>query len=194
MVSRVLLAMTLLISMWAVASCNGNDDDDTSTGDTDSDTDSDSDDVQGVCGMRGEATVFTDSYSGTEEYFLTADEGYGEDVCIVRYDVNYVGEAPDAEDCFLGKWAHTLEFSNPVTVADEGGVCESSDLALDAATIAALDGMQVHYCHGRDMSDHANVLYSYDEDQGAWMGIATSGWDEDTGAFHYTISLGWCEY
>ena len=45
-----------------------------------------------VCGQRGQATATASTYSGWEEFFMTGDEGLGDDVCVVRFDVKRSGD------------------------------------------------------------------------------------------------------
>src|SRR5262245_46777887 len=48
----------------------------------------------GVCGQRSEGTVTADSYDADEEFYLVGEEGFGEELCVVRFEVTRVGDAP----------------------------------------------------------------------------------------------------
>ena len=93
----------------------------------------------GVCGERGMATVNTTAYDGTAEFYIIGEAGLGVDVCVVRYDVKRMGAAPascaDPTTSTACAWSHTVTFSNPTVVTNEGGACDASDSvpALDAA-------------------------------------------------------------
>ena len=194
----------ILIALFAalsVVSCGDDDSDpptsdetdsgeastDTDT-DTDADTDSDTDTGPGlgVCGRQGNAIVGDESFQGTEDYYLTGEEGQGEDVCRVQLEVNYVGVGPNPDQCPNCLWAYTVELTNPVVLIDESDACANSDLGLDETALAGLDGSQVSFGYGPDPSYHFDLLYQYNEAQGEWVGITQSvGWDEETGELTY---------
>ena len=94
-----------------------------------------------VCGQRGPATATATTYSGWEEFFMTGDEGLGDDVCVVRFDVKRSGAAPGG--CTECSWTQTVEYSNPTIVKDVSGACANSDLGLTAAKIASVTGTQM---------------------------------------------------
>jgi len=93
----------------------------------------------GVCGERGMATATTTAYDGTAEFYIIGEAGLGVDVCVVRYDVKRKSAAPagcaDPTTGTACSWSHTVTFSNPTVVTNEGGACDASDSvpALDAA-------------------------------------------------------------
>jgi hypothetical protein len=152
----------------------------------------------GVCGQRGEATVDADSFSGFEEFYLIGEEGFGEDICVVRFDVARVGDAPDGcddpaagVDCL---WTHLVELSNPSVVTDEGGVCAGSDLGLDAEAIAALDGSRVAYGFVSEFAGHNSVLLKYDDGLGRWDAHGNGTWDQGASAFRFDRRDGYCDY
>jgi hypothetical protein len=153
----------------------------------------------GVCGKRSEGVVTTDSYEAFEEIFLTGDEGFGDDVCVVRFDVRRVGDAPPGCDESAGQqdmclWTHLVEYSNPTVVLDVDGVCASSSLGMDAAAIAAIEGVQIAYGYVREYQGHNSVLMSYSEERSAWEPGVNAGWSPETGDFQYDRRDGLCEY
>jgi hypothetical protein len=150
----------------------------------------------GVCGQRGEATVNATEFAGFEEFYIISEEGFGEDICVVRFDVARVGEAPagcmDADvDCL---WAHTVEFSNPSVVLDEGGVCSNSELGLDADAIAEIDGSRASYGFVSEVVGHANVMMKYDETMATWDAYGNGSYDEAEESFDFDRRDGLCDY
>lgn len=153
----------------------------------------------GVCGKRSEGIVTTESYEAFEEIFLIGDEGFGEDLCVVRFDVRRVGDAPPGCDESAGQqdmclWTHLVEYSNPTVVLDVDGVCASSSLALDSAAIAAIEGVQIAYGYVREYQGHNSVLMSYSEERSAWEPGVNAGWSPETGDFQYDRRDGICDY
>ncbi len=146
----------------------------------------------GACGMNGEARVSSDRFEGVEEYYLIGDEGMGEDLCRIRFDVVLVGESPVA--CDICTWALIVERRNPVTVTDEEGACARSELGLDAETIDALDGTRTGYGYVPEYVGHSNVLMQLDEETGIWEAVTFAAWDEETAALYYDRSDGACGY
>ena len=150
----------------------------------------------GVCGQRGEATVNATEFSGFEEFYIIGEEGFGEDICIVRFDVARVGDAPagcsDADvDCL---WTHMVEFSNPSVVLDEGGVCADSELGLDAAAIAEIDGSRASYGFVSEFVGHNSVVMKYDEAMGIWDAYGNGTYDEAAEEFGFDRRDGLCDY
>lgn len=152
----------------------------------------------GVCGERGQSTVSTTSFVGFEERYLIGEEGLGEDICVVRFDVTRVGAAPGGcddpaagVDCL---WTHRVTFSNPSIVRHVGDVCANSELALDDAAIAALDGLQVAYGFVSEYAGHASVLMKYEEASGTWDAYGNAAWDPENSAFRFDHRDGFCGY
>lgn len=148
---------------------------------------------QGVCGQRGQSPVTTTtSFEGFEELYLIADRGFGEDICVVRFDVVRVGDAPaGCEDC---RWTHLVEYSTPTLVTDVDGVCENSELGLSAARIAEIEGSQAAYGYVFEYSGHNSVLLKYDADLDTWDPFGNATWDEETSAFRFDRRDGFCNY
>jgi hypothetical protein len=146
----------------------------------------------GVCAHRAEATVTVDDFTGYEEYVLIGDEGFGEDICVVRFDVTRVGAAPEGcTDCL---WSHLVERGNPTVVIDENGVCGTSELGLDATAIAELDGSQVAYGFVPELDGHASIALTHIEASNSWEAYNNATWNEDTGRFRFDRRNGACTY
>jgi hypothetical protein len=168
----------------------------TGTGGTDAGAGDGGSTQTGVCGQRGEATVNATEFTGFEEFFLISEEGFGEDICIVRFDVARVGDAPPdcSDDGVACLWSHTVEFSNPSVVLDEDGVCADSELALDAAAIAEIDGSRASYGFVAEFAGHDRILMKYDEAMGIWNGYGNATYDEAAEAFRFDRRDGFCDY
>jgi hypothetical protein len=146
----------------------------------------------GVCGHRGESTVSDSEFEGFEEYFLIGEEGFGDDICIVRFDVTRVGEAPaGCTDCV---WSHLVELGNPTTELDENGVCAKSELAFDAERIAELDGSQIAYGFVREFAGHNSVVLSYDDALGSWEPFGNATYDAAIERLKFERRNGNCGY
>jgi hypothetical protein len=153
----------------------------------------------GVCGLRSVGVVTADDFETYEEFYLLGEEGFGEEVCIVRVDVVRVGEAPAGCDEMAGQqdeclWTHQVEYRNPEVVLDEDGACANSDLALDAAAIAALEGKQMGYGYVFEYQGHNSVLMEYSVERSAWEPGVNAGWTESTGDFQFDRRDGFCDY
>jgi len=120
----------------------------------------------GLCGFSGEATVSVASYEGWEEYYLIGDEGYGAELCLVRYPVTVVADtiAPDCPGCL---WAHVVEYGQPQITANVDGVCADSELGLTAEVIASYVGRRLTY--GASADEYGNGTFVvYAEGSGTW--------------------------
>jgi hypothetical protein len=152
----------------------------------------------GVCGLRGMGTVSESEFSGYQELYIISEEGFGEDICVVRFDVKRVGAAPDGCDDPAGDvdclWTHMVELSNPMMMTDEGGVCADSELGLDAAAIAKLVGSRFSYGFVSEFAGHNSVLMKYDDASGKWDADGNANWNAETGAFRFDRRDGFCNY
>jgi hypothetical protein len=148
---------------------------------------------EGVCGQRGVSSVTADSFEGYEEYYLISDEGFGEDICVVRFAVTRVGEGPGGcDDC---AWTHRVEYGSPEVLADVDGVCAESELALDAARVEAIAGSEgSSYGYVFEYSGHVSVLMKYDEASATWVPNGNGSWNEETGRLSYDRRDGFCGY
>ena len=154
----------------------------------------------GVCGVRGESTVNTaDTFEGYQEFFIIGDEGFGVDVCVVRFTVSRAGDAPEGCENFAGQqdeclWTHLVEFSDPEVMLDEGGVCGNSELGLDMDAIAAIDGSQEAYGYVFEFQGHNSVLLRYDAETETWAPNGNASWDADTSDFFFDRRDGFCMF
>jgi hypothetical protein len=149
--------------------------------------------------VRSEGIVTTEAFDSYEEFYLLSDGGFGEHICVIRFDVTRVGEAPGGCEEFAGQqdeclWTHLVEYNNPSVVNDEGGVCANSELHMDEAAIAAIDGRQVAYGYVFEYQGHNSVLMTYNEDRAVWEAGVNAGWNEETGDFQFDRRDGFCSY
>ncbi len=153
----------------------------------------------GVCGLRSAGTVTSDAFETYEELYLLGDEGFGEEVCVVRVEVVRVGDAPPGCDEMAGQqdeclWTHQVEYRNPEVLLDENGACANSDLGMDAAAVAALDRTQKAYGYVFEYQGHNSVLMIYSEESSLWEPDVNAGWTESTGDFQFDRRDGFCNY
>jgi hypothetical protein len=151
-----------------------------------------------VCGQRGQSMVNASMFEGYEEYFIISEEGFGEDICVVRFDVRRVGEAPAGcddpaadVDCL---WTHLVEFSNPMVLTDTDGVCADSELGLDQAAIDEIDGSRAAYGFVSEFAGHNSVLMKYDDAMAKWDAYGNATWDEGASFFRFDNRDGLCGY
>lgn len=146
----------------------------------------------GVCAHRSEGTVTADEFTSFEEYYLIGEEGFGDDICVVRFDVTRVGPAPDGcTDCL---WTHTVELGMASVEVDQNGVCASSELGMDADAIAELEGSQVSYGFVPEAVGHASIVVTYNDSTRAWEEYNSATWDDNTGFFRFDRRSGFCSY
>jgi hypothetical protein len=146
----------------------------------------------GVCGQRGRSPVDGDSFEGYEEYYLIGDDGFGVDICVVRFAVNRIGPAPaGCDEC---AWTHQVEYSNPEVLEDVDGVCANSELGLDSARIDEIDGSIEAYGFVYEYAGHVSVLMRYDEASASWGPNGNASWSEATGELRFTRPDGFCGY
>ena len=152
----------------------------------------------GVCGQRGRSTVDTTRFEGYEEFYIIADRGFGDDICVVRFDVKRVGEAPAGcdnptadVDCL---WTHLIEYSHPTVMTDVDSVCAKSQRKLDAAAIDAIDGSRAAYGFVSEFAGHNSVLMKYDDAKMMWDAQGNATWDESASALRFDRRDGLCGY
>lgn len=147
----------------------------------------------GVCGQRGKGTANATVYEGYEEFYLIAEEGFGSDICVVRFDVKRVGEAPAG--CMDCEWTHRVELSNPSVITDVDGVCAKSELGFSAAKIAATASASASYGYVSEFAGHNSVLMKYgDGGTTIWDAYGNATWDEATSSFRFDRRNGFCGY
>jgi hypothetical protein len=146
----------------------------------------------GVCGQRGESPVSADDFQGYEELYIISDEGFGVDICVVRFDVGRVGDAPGGcEDCV---WSHEVQYSNPQILTDVDNVCANSQLGLTAAKLEEIDGSRAAYGFVNEYAGHVSVLVKYDEATGTWGPNGNATWTAQTGRLRFDRRDGTCDY
>lgn len=151
----------------------------------------------GVCGQRGEATIGTDTFEGFEEFYIIGEGGFGEDICVVRFDVTRAGDAPDGCADTEGMpcmWTHMVEYSNPSVELDEGGVCANSDLGFDDEKMAELDGSRAAYGFVSEYQGHNSVVLKYDSDLDMYVPFGNATFDEENGVFRFDRRDGFCNF
>jgi hypothetical protein len=149
------------------------------------------------CGERGMATANATTYDGTTEFYIIGDNGLGDEVCTIRFDVKRTGAAPancmDPTTSAACTWSHQVTFSNPMVITNTNGACDASDSVppLDAAGIARINNSTI----GRGFSKvagHGDSLMKYDGTK--WTVVGHSSWNETTSAFDYNVITGACNY
>ncbi|HTV18348.1 MAG TPA: hypothetical protein VMG12_06745 [Polyangiaceae bacterium] len=146
----------------------------------------------GVCGARGQSPVNADTFEGYEEFYLIGEDGFGEDICVVRFEVSRVGDAPaGCDDC---AWTHLVEYRNPEILTDVDDVCATSQLGMNSARIEEIDGSQAAYGFVYEYSGHVSVLMKYDEATGSWGPNGNATWSEETGELRFDRRDGFCGY
>ncbi len=166
--------------------------------DSGSDSDGDSDAEQdagyentGICGTAGQGVVSNETFQGTEDRYLIANEGGGVDICRIRYTLRLVGEP--RTDCSLCDWAFDLEIDSDVTIfAEEQSGCAGSSLGFDESTIAGLIGERVSYGYVDEYMGHESVIMQYRNNQ--WEAVTFASWNPDTGELSYDRKDGTCGY
>lgn len=157
----------------------------------------------GVCADHAEVTVDTTSFDGWEERYIISDSGLGADAdrpCVVRFDLKRVGDAPHASGCMdsLSKkceWTHLVEYSNPKVMADIGGACAKSDLAMSADGIAKIVGSRVEVGFSKQVNGaHGSARMIYFDAKQAWDVAGNAAWDGATSKLSYTFRDGFCNY
>jgi len=148
----------------------------------------------GVCGQRGEATATATTFDGWEEFFMLSDEGLGDAVCVVRFDLKRVGPAP-CGSCTVCTWTHQVEYSNPRVMTDTGGVCANSDLALTTAKINSIVGTRLSIGFARELGGaHGSARMKWFDAQQKWDVFGNATWDTTTNLFRYDYRDGFCNY
>jgi hypothetical protein len=147
----------------------------------------------GVCGERGRATADATSFDGYAERFLIGEQGFGSDVCAVRFALKRVGDAPGG--CAECTWTHLLEYGDPTVVTDVDGACAGSDLGLDAAAIAQVVGTRVALGFAKQPGGaHGSARMLYVDATQTWEVFGNATWEESSKTFTYDYRGGLCNY
>ena len=161
--------------------------------DSDSDTDTGSVTTLALTGYSGQADAGYDGYSGTEDWYFIADEGAGDDICRIRYNVEHSATRTDCpssghSDCI---WAWDVVVSGAAIVSESGIGCSGS-FGLNAHTVSGLDGSTFGLGYNPDYYGHAAVMV---RDMGkGWNVVSFATWNEVTEAFTYQWDQGFTEY
>jgi len=116
-------------------------------------------------------------YAGTETWTFVGDEGYGDVICEVSYDVNSTAERSDCPGCL---WAWDLQITNVTTPVDVDGACAA--VGLDTA--ATLAGTEVSYGYDPVYDGHAQILMFFNGTD--WQAGTYAQWDDTKKTFNYT--------
>jgi len=145
-------------------------------------------DNQGLLGRAGTATVSYTSYEGTEELYFAADQGQGEDICRIRYDLSSTAVRDDCADC---EWAFDLVVSGAELITETAPGCLAT-VGADSAALGDLEGTVVSYGYDPDYFGHIEILFV--EQGGAWAAADHASWDASSGAFSYDWEDGYHPY
>ncbi len=210
-----LLAITLTL---ALTGCPTGDDDDTGDDDTSADDDTGDDDTgdddtgdddtgdddsadddtgdddttttgTGLLGRSGTATAGPGIYNGTEDIYLVAEKGAGDDVCRVSYDLTATGVRDDCTDC---DWALDLERSGATAVVWDHADCGNL-LNIGSDDVTVLDGTAVSYGYIDEYFGHASVLTEYTANQ-TWEVVGFASYDASGGTLVYDLEDGFIGY
>src|SRR5690606_37593364 len=115
----------------------------------------------------------------------------GDPQCVVRVQVHRVGDAPpDCPDCL---WSHSVQRSEPEVLTNIDDACSKSELALDAAAVAALADEVLDYGYVHEYTGHNDVLMGYDTTD-LWKARHFAQWSEDSGELVFDRRDGFCNY
>jgi hypothetical protein len=147
----------------------------------------------GVCGRRGQATADPTSFVGYEERYLIGEQGFGTDICAVRFDLTRVGDAPAG--CSECVWTQLLEYGKANVATDAGGACAGSDLALTQGALAKITGSRVAIGFARQLGGaHGSARMTYNEATATWDVTGNATWNETSKAFKFDYREGVCNY
>ena len=148
----------------------------------------------GLLSRQGTGVIdATPSYTGSEALVFVGDEGYGQELCRISYDLTSTAPRPDCPGC---GWAFDLVVSNVVVETDVDEACALS-LATEfslAPSVDDLDGLALSYGYHPDYFGHAQVLMFYDEDSSAWRGLTVAVYDDQKMTIAYDLVDGLHEY
>jgi hypothetical protein len=167
-------------------------DDDTGDDDTGDDDTGDDDTTTtgtGLFGRSGTATAGPGAYTGSEDLYLVAEKGAGDDVCRVRYDLTTTAVREDCADC---DWAHDLERANATALAWEHADCGTL-LGIGSDDVSVLDGTAVSYGYIDEYFGHASVLSEYTANL-IWEVVGFASYDASGGTLVYDLEDGFIGY
>ena len=202
---RFIGPMMLLSTLLLLPACGDKDDTETPEGDTDTDadtdadadadadTDADADADLGLQGYSGQATAGLDGFEGSEDMYLIAEEGDGDDICRIRYELKDTDSRPDCPDAGHSGclWAWEVSVSAAAIVAESGIGCAGA-FGVTADSVSELDGTSFGLGYNPDYYGHAAVMVRDPGD--GWFVASFAIWDEDTGSFTYQWDQGFVQY
>ncbi len=137
----------------------------------------------GLQGRMGELTRTDTSLTGWEQMYFVADEGEGDDLCRIQYDVNSTGTRDDCDICNEEDdegnpygWAFDITFSNPTIVSEAGPGCLNT-LGYDKTNISDLEGTTRAMGYTPEYIGHASVILI--ELEGVWTAVANAEYVEE---------------
>ena len=178
------------------------DSEDEETPEESSDDDDDDDDSTptpefeelGECRFEAEGLYKDGKYEGFIDYILIADEGDGEDLCRVRFEVKTVEDSKrecKEPDCY---WATVVELSNPEVILDVEGKCANSDRQLGDEQIKDRLNKPMDFGVGEEPTGHGLIILSYNQDSMLWEQFCDTEWEKETGVVLYDDIEGRCFY
>ncbi len=151
--------------------------------------------MSGVCGNRGRVTATATTFDGYEELFIIGEDGLGKDVCVVRFDLKRVGDAPGGcADCL---WSHLVEYSNPTIMlgGGEDGPCVKGQFGLTAAKLASITGCRTAVGFAKEyLGAHGSARMKYGAAAAKWDVAGNATWDESMSLFRYDERDGICSF
>jgi len=157
--------------------------------DADEDRDADEPARIGKAGRSGSGIGTAEGYSGTERMFFIGDEGEGETICSITYELRSTGTAAGCDGCV---WAFELVVGEAAVAEERDVGCEAT-LGIDPARVGDLNGDHVFYGYDPEYMSHGSVLVSRME-SGAWAPECFASWDASSGAFSYERVDGYPPY
>jgi len=185
----------LPLALFGLVACGPKEADD--TGDTGEDTGTedtgpedtgppDTGEVESLLGLQGRygELVKTDtSLTGTEQLYFIADEGDGEDLCRIQYEVTSTGIRDDCDICNETDddgepygWAFDVTFSNPEITAESSPGCLAT-LGYDKSNVTDIAGETRGMGYTPEYIGHASVIM-IDVD-GVWTAVANAQFVEE---------------
>lgn len=149
-------------------------------------------DELGECRISGAGIHANDMYRGTVDYLLLADQGNGEELCRVRFDL--VTVAQPETPCDICYWSTVVETQNPQVLTDIDDRCAQSERMLGATEIADQVGRRVAIGFAEEATGHGEVLVELDEATNTWHEVSFGVWDPAEGSIEYDRLEGFCRY
>ncbi len=160
------------------------------TEDTEEPEDTGPEEKLGLQGYAGEFLLDNDEFqSGTEDIYFIGDEGYGDDLCRIRYTMTSTSARADCASC---TWAYDFSISD-VELVDELAPGCLATVGYDPVDLSALEGETRSYGYDPEYLGHAAVLMQ-DIGGGNWTVVGFASYDLDSGVFQYNREDGYVTY